>query len=224
LDGGLVIELMELPRRDGGWEIPDTDDGRDGFWHIGARVRDFHELCAKLKADGVRFNIEPVLNETAQVWCAFFYDPDGVVIELVGGDQRYSQTFDAGAAARRSRVEIAANPLFEHIAFTVPNWEEASAKWRAAGYTVIGSLDLSAGDPRGMLLYYLTDDSGAIVEMFTYTTPTAPALDASVSRGFAGILATVDTRAQLRLTLIERLSDGRSRYIDDHGLTVIDTA
>ncbi|MDR1431972.1 MAG: VOC family protein [Propionibacteriaceae bacterium] len=222
LDGGGVVELIQLSAEDAKAPIPDCDDGREGFWHIGVRVKDVAPLAAELHQAGVGFFIEPVFNPIAKVWCAFFYDPDGTVIELVGGDQEYSQVFDAAAAARRRAVPLGSAALFEHVAFTTGDWPTCRVRWEAAGYTVIGTLDLSEGDERGMLLYYLGDDRGLIVEVFTYTVQTNPPLDPAVRRGFAGILADEPTRSQLPLSPAGRLADGRTRYFDDAGLAVID--
>ncbi|MDR1237969.1 MAG: VOC family protein [Propionibacteriaceae bacterium] len=222
LDGGGVIELIQLSAGDAEASIPDCDDGRDGFWHIGVRVKDVAPLSDELHAAGVGFFIEPVFNPVAKVWCAFFYDPDGTVIELVGGEQEYSQVFDAAAAERRKAVPLGDAALFEHVAFTTGDWPTCRARWEAAGYSVIGTLDLSEGDERGMLLYYLTDDKGLIVEVFTYTVATNPPLSPEARRGFAGILADPDTQAHLRLSAAGQLADGRTRYLDDAGLAVID--
>jgi catechol 2,3-dioxygenase-like lactoylglutathione lyase family enzyme len=220
LNGPGQIQLIQLPAGD--WSTAETDDGRDGFWHIGVRVDNFEALSEALRASDTRFFIEPVYNPVAKVWCAFFYDPDGTVIELVSGEQQYSQLFDKAAARRRAEMSLDGGPLFEHVAFTTPDWSATRIKWEAAGYSLIGCLDLSAGDPRGMCIYYVIAQSGLIVEVFTYTSPTNQPLGSEVRAGFAGLLATPSTQEALGLSLVDKLADGRARWLDGSGLAVID--
>ncbi|MDR2378705.1 MAG: VOC family protein [Bifidobacteriaceae bacterium] len=220
LDGGGLIELRPIGGVDA--DPAPCDDGRNGYWHAGVLVGDFDATVKSLRGEGVEWFIEPVFNQVAQVWCGFFHDPDGHVVELVGGQQQYSQVFDGEAAARRARARPGEAALFEHVAFTTPDWARTRRTWTRAGYTVVGSLDLSDGDPRGMVLYYLTGADGLTVEVFTYTAPTARALDPAPRQGFAGLLATAGTRARLEVDRIADFAPNRGRYVDQAGLTVID--
>ncbi len=74
--GPAVLRLSEAPdAADGRW-VP--DDLQKGFRHIGFAVSDIDGRAAALRAQGVRFRLEP-RDAHGGVRIAFCSDPDGVL-------------------------------------------------------------------------------------------------------------------------------------------------
>jgi catechol 2,3-dioxygenase-like lactoylglutathione lyase family enzyme len=61
--------------------VPDTVGG---FKHLALQTDDVDGVAARLKAAGTSFTVEP-LDAAGGVRLAFFYDPDGNLLELVSG-------------------------------------------------------------------------------------------------------------------------------------------
>ena len=64
------------------------DDLQKGFRHVGFKVAAVDPLVARLDAAGVEFHLRPIDAE-GDVRIAFFFDPDGTLLELVEGDIQY---------------------------------------------------------------------------------------------------------------------------------------
>src|SRR5690625_4382758 len=90
----LVTATIRLQRADGSiastWQ---PDDLHRGFRHIGFKVADTDALFAGVEADGVPIHLAP-LNAEGGVRIAFFYDPDGTLLEFVQGDLQYHAVAD----------------------------------------------------------------------------------------------------------------------------------
>jgi catechol 2,3-dioxygenase-like lactoylglutathione lyase family enzyme len=184
-DGGLV-ELKNSPAARG-QPVPEAEQLRPGLWHIGLRVVAVDPIAERLEQTGTRFYIEPGFNPDAQVRMTFFYDPDGLVIELVEGNLRYTQECDSALADKQRALPIGPTPRFDHVAASVSNWTVANAEWRALGYNAIGHLKLT-GDPNGAVLHFLGNGSDVVAELFTYDVP-LPAAGPPSARGYAGAIA-----------------------------------
>lgn len=214
------IDLVALPEDAEEWPIPPADDHLRGFWHIGLRVAAVDPIADAVRAAGYGFFIDPVDNVPAGVRVAFFYDPDGVVIELVEGELRYTEVLDADAEARRRSIPLGPTPTFDHVAFTVSDWTAARRRWEALGFRVIGTLALK-DDPRGALLWYLTDGSDLVIEAFTFADEVGPARGIEPARGFAGLLMPEPPARELSLAALGRTPDGRALLFDPDGLVVV---
>jgi catechol 2,3-dioxygenase-like lactoylglutathione lyase family enzyme len=219
IDGGR-IELVALPPGAQAWDIPPTDDHAEGFWHIGLRVDAVDPIADAVRTAGFGFFIEPVDNVLAGVRVAFFYDPDGVVIELVEGELVYTQVVDEDAARARRSLPRSGRARFDHVAFTTPTWHETKASWESVGFTIIGTLALE-DDPRGALLYYLSDGSDLVIEVFTFADAVGPGRPADLARGFAGLIIPSPPQERAVLIQIGESPDGRTRLSDPRGLSVI---
>lgn len=214
------IDLVALPEGAASWPVPSADDHARGFWHIGLRVPAVDPIADAVRAAGYGFFIDPVDNVPAGVRVAFFYDPDGVVIELVEGELQYTEVFDADAAARRRSIPVGSTPRFDHVAFTVSDWTATRARWEALGFGVVGTLALK-DDSRGALLWYLSDGSDLVVEVFTFADEVGPARGIDVARGFAGLLIPEPPTRELSLAALGSAPDGRARLFDPDGLVVV---
>lgn len=163
--GPTVLRLHEVPGgRAGDWT---ADDLQKGFRHIGLKVADLDRRVAVLHDEGVRFHLEP-LDAAGGVRIAFFYDPDGVLLEFVQGDLRYDEVHDADlVAAERARPTPTA-PRFDHVAVTVERLQDTLDFYGAAlGFGVAGRL-FQPHDPRGFEITYL-HAYGTVLEVFTYS-------------------------------------------------------
>src|SRR5450756_60886 len=94
-----VTATIELRRVDGA--VPSTwheDDQYLGFRHVGFKVAQVDPLAAELRAAGVPFRLEPV-DAVGEVRIAFFFDPDGTVLEIVEGQLQYHDIVDRDGVA-----------------------------------------------------------------------------------------------------------------------------
>ncbi len=175
--GPTVLRLREVPDgRAPGWV---GDDLQKGFRHIGLKVVDLDARVARLHDEGVRFHLEP-LDAAGGVRIAFFYDPDGVLLEFIQGDLQYDRTWDEGLVAAERAQPAPATPRFDHVAVTVERLQDTVDQYAAIGFGVAGQLS-QPQDPRGFEITYL-HAGGTVLEVFTYTagkreTPWRPDAD-----------------------------------------------
>ncbi|MGP9539128.1 VOC family protein [Brachybacterium sp. AOP43-C2-M15] len=172
----LVTATIRLQRVDGSvassWH---KDDLHRGFRHIGFKVADTDALFAGVEADGVPVHLAPIDAEGG-VRIAFFYDPDGTLLEFVQGDLQYHHVVDQELVDAEHGLGVPDRPRFDHVAETVDSFEATQAFYAPLGFRHHGSIDQPA-DPRGFGIRFLTQGS-TVLEIFTYeaeTTPTAPA-------------------------------------------------
>jgi catechol 2,3-dioxygenase-like lactoylglutathione lyase family enzyme len=164
--GPTVLRLHEVGAgRKPGWI---DDDLQKGFRHIGLKVVDLDARVARLHDEGVRFHLEP-LDAAGGVRIAFFYDPDGVLLEFIQGDLQYDVVGDQELVAAERALPAPLTPRFDHVAVTVERLEDTIGQYAAAGFGVAGRL-FQPQDPRGFEITYLHGD-GTVLEVFTYTAP-----------------------------------------------------
>lgn len=175
LDAGPArIKLVEVGEGDlGGW-VP--DDLQCGMRHFGMKVGDVDAQAARLRDAGVEFTMHPK-DAHGAVRIAFFTDPDGTLLEFVEGAVRHDETWSAELAAEdlaaHQNRPRAAGPVFDHIAVTAPDLQEALDFYvRTLGARVIGKL-IRDDDPRGFVITNLRLGD-AVLELFTFRSETAP--------------------------------------------------
>ena len=166
--GPAVLRLHEAPgASDGGW-VP--DDLQRGFRHIGFVVSDIDERAAALRAQGVRFRMDPK-DAHGNVRIAFFYDPNGVLLEFIQGELSYDRVHDEELVRAARAAAAPVTPRFDHVAVTVSDLDRTVKCYEAGlGFGVAGQL-VRDDDPRGFLITYLHAGQ-TVLEVFTYTVPT----------------------------------------------------
>jgi catechol 2,3-dioxygenase-like lactoylglutathione lyase family enzyme len=155
------------------------DDTILGFRHIAFKVASADAIADTLKADGARFrtiefdgatlSFEP-MDAPAGVRMAFFFDPDGTVLEIIQGDLRYDLVADPAEVAAERASGTPPRPRFDHVAVTVRDLDEALSLYTKLGFRHIGAL-LNNGEPRGFRIDYLRDGE-TVIEIFTFSVPT----------------------------------------------------
>ncbi|WP_219414330.1 VOC family protein [Pseudonocardia nigra] len=162
--GPTVLRLSEVPGgRASAWI---GDDLQRGFRHIGLKVVDLDARVERLHAEGVRFHLEP-LDAAGGVRIAFFYDPDGVLLEFIQGDLQYDEVWDEELVTAERAQPVPAAPRFDHVAVTVDELQDTLGFYRSAlGFGVAGRL-FQPQDPRGFEITYL-HAAGTVLEVFTY--------------------------------------------------------
>jgi catechol 2,3-dioxygenase-like lactoylglutathione lyase family enzyme len=178
-----VIELRLLAApAESSW-VP--DDLVTGFRHVGFKVADVDALVAPLKAAGVPFHLDP-LEAEGGVRIAFFFAPEGTLLEFVARDLQYHAVHDEDGVARERALGVPERPRFDHVAVTVADRAASEALYAPFGFTRIGTIE-QPHDARGFHIDYLKSGD-SVLEVFTYDVPKvhrAPRLDES------GFLAAV---------------------------------
>ena len=149
--------------------VPSTwiaDDLQAGFRHLGFKVSDLEVRVASLKADGVRFHLDPIDAEGG-VRISFFYDPDGTLLELVEGDLQYHEVFDRAAVDADWALGSPTRPRLDHVAETVADLANTEATYAAFGWTNMGGIH-QPNDARGFEIAYLRSGDTSL-EVFTYS-------------------------------------------------------
>ncbi|GAA4191967.1 hypothetical protein GCM10022288_23540 [Gryllotalpicola kribbensis] len=183
-----VIELRRLADPAASTWV--ADDLVRGFRHVGFKVADVDALVEPLKEAGVPFHLDP-LEAEGGVRIAFFYAPEGTLLEFVQRDLQYTVVHDEGGVARERALGTPARPRFDHVAVTVADRAASEAFYAPLGFTRIGTIE-QPHDARGFHIDYLKGDD-TVLELFTYDVPTTerpPQLDAP---GF--VAAVLDARA-----------------------------
>lgn len=198
------------------------DDRQRGFRHVGFKVARLEPWTDPLRAAGVRFHIEPC-DAVGGLRIAFFYDPDGTLLELVEGNPEYDEVLDADLVAAERAVPVPDRPRFDHVALTVPDVPAAVARWRPLGFRAFGTL-VPPGDARGL---HLTDlrSGDTVLELFAFADPTHAREPQLGAPGFqAAVVGDADVPAG---TVPEGFRpvgdgpDGSAVLADDDGLLVV---
>lgn len=192
------------------------DDLVTGFRHVGFKVADVDELVAPLKSAGVRFHLDP-LEAEGGVRIAFFYAPEGTLLEFVQRDLQYTAVHDEAGVERERALGIPTRPRFDHVAVTVEDRPAAERFYAPLGFARIGTIE-QPHDPRGFHIDYLKGGD-SVLEIFTYDVPktrSTPRLDAP---GF--VAAVLDAPASTPLAA-EPLGDydGALVSLDADGFSV----
>ncbi|MFC7374662.1 MULTISPECIES: VOC family protein [unclassified Brachybacterium] len=188
----VVTATIRLQRVDGSLESAwSTDDLHRGFRHIGFKVSDTDRLFAQIESDGAAIHLAPI-DATGGVRIAFFYDPDGTLLELVQGDLKYHEVVDEQLVEAEHALGVPQRPRFDHVAETVESFEQTESFYAPLGFRHHGTIE-QAHDPRGFRIRFLKE-SDSVLEIFTYDAetvspqhrPGAPGFDAVVLRDGGG--------------------------------------
>lgn len=208
--GTLQLQLIDA-------EAPVTtwldDDRQRGFRHIGFKVDELERWTDPLQEVGVRFHIEPC-SAVGGLRIAFFYDPDGTLLELVENNPEYNEVLDEDLVQAERSLPRPDRPRFDHVALSVADVPAAIERWRPLGFQPYGTLE-PPGDERGLHLTCLRSGD-TVLELFSFTDPTfarKPQLDAP---GFQAAVVDVE----LPFPIIGSAAQGEV-HIDDDGLAVI---
>ncbi len=184
----LVTATIQLQRVDGAtattWQ---ADDLHRGFRHIGFKVADTDALFAAVEADGVPVHLAP-LDAEGGVRIAFFYDPDGTLLEFVEGELQYHAVADQELVDAEHALGVPERPRFDHVAETVESFDATAAFYAPLGFRHHGSID-QPSDPRGFRIRFLTREN-TVLEIFTYEAEKIPTTPAPGAPGFDSIVVT----------------------------------
>ncbi len=223
-----TLQLTRTPE-----PIPSTwipDDLQRGFRHVGFKVAAVDPLVAELDKSDVEFHLRP-LDAEGDVRIAFFFDPDGTLLELVEGDLNYHDVHDAHGVMRERELGAPARPRFDHIGVTAASLESIRERYKPFGFDRIGSIH-QVSDPRGFEIDYLKGGP-TVLEVFTFTAPTFERPAQQGALGFASIAIDPDTvvstptadefRSVSASSIGQEFgtaADGSTLYTDSDGLPV----
>lgn len=182
----LVTATIRLQRVDGSassaWS---PDDLHRGFRHIGFKVADTDALFARVEADGVPIHLAPIDAEGG-VRIAFFYDPDGTLLEFVQGDLQYHDVVDQSLVDAEYALGLPERPRFDHVAETVESFAATEGFYAPLGFGHHGSIE-QAADPRGFRIRFLKHGD-SVLEIFTYDVDTAHPSQVPGAPGFDSVV------------------------------------
>lgn len=182
----LVTATIRLQVVDGSAASPWlADDLHRGFRHIGFKVADTDELFARIESDGVPIHLAP-LDAEGGVRIAFFYDPDGTLLEFVQGDLQYHHVADQELVDAEYALGVPDRPRFDHVAETVEDFEATQAFYAPLGFTHHGSIE-QAADPRGFRIRFLKAED-SVLEIFTYESEKTPTTHVPEAPGFDSVV------------------------------------
>ena len=199
-----------------------ADDLQKGFRHVGFKVAAVDPMVVDLDLAGVEFHLRPI-NAEGDVRIAFFFDPDGTLLELVEGDLNYHDVLDEDGIARERNLGVPSRPRFDHIGVTAASVESIQDRYQQFGFDLIGSIH-QAADPRGFEINYLKGGD-TVLEVFTFTAPTVDREPQRNAPGFASMTITGNDRALTPSpeelgSAIGHGPDGGTLYADADGLLV----
>jgi len=213
-----VTATIELRRVEGA--VPSTwheDDQYLGFRHVGFKVAQVDSLAAELRAAGVSFRLEPV-DAAGEVRIAFFFDPDGTVLEIVEGQLQYHDVLDREGVAAERATATPSRPRFDHVGVTIRDLGVTTDLYRPLDFRNIGTLFFQ-DDPRGFRIDYLKS-GGSVIEVFSFDVgvfPVQPAIDAL---GFLAVELEGSPTSVPQLSTVGTV-DGRTVYADANDFTVM---
>jgi catechol 2,3-dioxygenase-like lactoylglutathione lyase family enzyme len=192
----------------------DDDDRQRGFRHIGFKVDQLEPWTTPMQQAGVRFHIEP-RDAVAGLRIAFFYDPDGTLLEFVEGNAEYAQVLDAAAVASERELAVPSRPRFDHVAMTVADVDATVARYRPLGFVPFGTLEFP-GEERGLHITALRS-LDTVLELFEFSDPTRPR---EPQVGCVGFQVAVLTGAHLGDAFLPAgtTADGIVLHVDPEGL------
>lgn len=207
-----VIELRTLP--EGRPTTRQADERVRGFRHIGFKVRSADATILKLDEAGVEFRSRAQDIDALDVRIAFFFDPDGTLLELVERHLDYPIVHSAEAIAEERLMPAPDRPRFDHIGFTVDDLGAARGRYEALGFAPLGAAVL---DPEtGFRIDFLRHE-GTVLEVFSYSVHTPDHVADPRAFGFAAIALPGEPAGSSAGTL----PDGRRTVVDPDGLTVL---
>jgi catechol 2,3-dioxygenase-like lactoylglutathione lyase family enzyme len=213
--GPATLRLREVPDApDSGW-IP--DDLQKGFRHIGFVVTDIDDRAVRLRGQGVPFRMEPK-DAYGGVRIAFFYDPDGVLLEFIQGQLSYDRVHDERLVEASRALPAPDAPRFDHVAVTVADLPTTIKSYEAAlGFGVAGQL-IRDDDPRGFVITYL-HAGHSVLEVFSYepAKQDSPWQAEPVTAGFRNAVFTGDVP-----DLTRRLKQAGARPVPGEPALLVD--
>jgi catechol 2,3-dioxygenase-like lactoylglutathione lyase family enzyme len=216
LTGTIRIVRVAADAPSSTWE---DDDRQRGFRHIGFKVHRLEPWTTPLLRAGVRFHIEP-RDAVAGLRIAFFYDPDGTLLEFVEGNADYARVLDVAAVARERALDAPVRPRFDHVAMTVADVDATVERYRPLGFVPFGTLEF-LDDERGLHITVLRS-ADTVLELFAFSDPTR-ARDPQV--GCPGFQVAVLTDADLGTAFVRAgtTADGTVLHLDPDGLLLTTT-
>ncbi|MDR1824092.1 MAG: VOC family protein [Bifidobacteriaceae bacterium] len=209
------IEISLVPS-DPSWSTWRDDSQQAGFRHIGFKVPEVDPVAEAARAAGAMIRIEP-LDAFGDVRLAFFFDPDGTLLEVVEKDLMYTDIAGADTVAFERSLGVPPRPRLDHVACTTVDLHAAVSRWEARGLHYMGQLTDPA-HPRGFQLHYVRDQ-GTVVELMTFTGvgvyPRAPQVGVP---GFGAAL--VDTDLPPGCFSLGSDPQGREIFADQDSLTI----
>jgi len=142
------------------------DDLQQGFRHIGFSVSDIEARFAKIEAAGTKIHLE-IINAHGGVRICFFYDPNGILLELIEGKLSYDKEWTPQLVNSLAERPAPVEPVFDHVAFTSANQNESITLYGELGFQVAGQL-FQKNDPRGFEITYLHSGE-TVLEIFNWT-------------------------------------------------------
>lgn len=223
--GPASLRLREITDAGSGGWVP--DDLQRGFRHLGFAVKDIDERAAALRGQGVPFRMDPK-DAYGNVRIAFFYDPDGVLLEFVQGHLSYDKVHDEELVRAARAVAAPDAPRFDHLATTVTDADAAIHAYREAlGFGVAGQL-IRDDDPRGFVITYL-HAGRTVLEVFSYTAAKqdSPWRADPPAAGFRDVVFAgesaedaEDLACRLEQAGARRLPGDRNLFLDPDGLAL----
>ncbi|WP_024287312.1 VOC family protein [Cellulomonas sp. KRMCY2] len=213
-----VTATIELRRVDGA--VPSTwheDDQHLGFRHVGFKVAQVDPLVAELRLAGVPFRLEPV-DAVGGVRIAFFFDPDGTVLEVVEGNLQYHDVVDRDAVAAERATATPSRPRFDHVGVTIRDLAATADLYRPLGFQNIGTLFFQ-DDPRGFRIDYLKG-GGSVIEVFSFDVEVFPVPPLTDALGFLAVELEGDATALPQLSTVGTVA-GRTVYADANDFAVM---
>jgi catechol 2,3-dioxygenase-like lactoylglutathione lyase family enzyme len=161
------------------------DDLQRGFRHVGFKVDNIDALVRPLKEAGVRFHLDP-LDAEGEVRIAFFYDPDGTLLEVVEGPLRYHVVYDEAGVRADWALGVPERPRFDHVAVTASDLDAIESRYAPFGYANIGHIN-QLSDPRGFGIDFLKAGDN-VLEIFTFDAEKSVRAPQLAAPGFAGVV------------------------------------
>jgi catechol 2,3-dioxygenase-like lactoylglutathione lyase family enzyme len=161
------------------------DDLQRGFRHVGFKVENIDALVRPLKEAGVRFHLDP-LDAEGEVRIAFFYDPDGTLLEVVEGPLRYHVVYDEAGVQADWALRVPERPRFDHVAVTTCELDAIESRYAPFGYGNIGHIN-QPSDPRGFGIDFLKAGD-SVLEIFTFDAEKSVRAPQLAAPGFAGVV------------------------------------
>ena len=209
-----VTATIRLHRVDGEPSAWEADDLQTGFRHIGFKVAELESIVERLRSAGVRFHLDP-LDAEGGVRITFFFDPDGVLLELVEGPLQYHEVIDRDAVERDWALGTPSRPRFDHVAETVGDLERTEDFYGALGYVTMAGIH-QPHDPRGFEITFLRAGDSSL-ELFAFDrAETRTRATTGAERGFLAI--ELERPAAHDASVSAALPDGRLLRADPDGL------
>ncbi|MCS3444182.1 catechol 2,3-dioxygenase-like lactoylglutathione lyase family enzyme [Microbacterium phyllosphaerae] len=212
----VVTALLELRLDRTAADTSWTESERTrGFRHIGFKVADVDEMVRRLHAGGVTFRSRAQEVTSAGVRIAFFFDPDGTLLEVVERHLAYVVVHDQSAVALERLMPVPERPRFDHIGHTVSDTARSVALYRDLDFAHLGSVPLDDAD--GFRIDFLRSGE-TVLELFSYHSPTYRPVRHEITRGFTA--AEIDGQCD-DFPSVAALETDRQVVLDPDGLPLV---